>query len=177
MNTQEKELRHCTACNQMTNHSGETCLKHTPDTEENAYSRGYKQGRFDAEMDRLNEEKHTPDTEWVRVLQDKARDYFLLWEKEAKKLRVKPDELFFHLIDPLVEELVQQIRDARDTYWKEGVRKASYEIVKEFQDNLITIAIENEHLRGCVTSNQIIQAFKDFEANTHPALTNEDNLK
>jgi len=33
MNTQEKELKHCTACNQMTNHSGETCLKHTSDIE------------------------------------------------------------------------------------------------------------------------------------------------
>ena len=51
----------------MTNHSGETCLKHTPDTEKNAYSRGYKQGRFDADMDRLNKTP-TPDTEWEKFL-------------------------------------------------------------------------------------------------------------
>jgi hypothetical protein len=28
-----KELKHCTTCNQMTNHRGDTCLKHMNDTE------------------------------------------------------------------------------------------------------------------------------------------------
>lgn len=53
----------------------------------------------------------------------------------------------------------------------------SYDLVNEFHDNLITIAVNNEHLRGCVTSNQIIQAFQDFEASTHDALTQEDKIK
>ena len=77
------------------------------------------------------------------------------------------------------EQIIYHLLSSRDTYWKERVKQVSYEIVKEFQDSLITIAIKNEHMRGCVTSNQIIQAFKDFEASTHPILdiTNEDNLK
>jgi CRISPR/Cas system CMR-associated protein Cmr1 (group 7 of RAMP superfamily) len=29
----DKELKHCTTCNQMTNHRGDTCLKHMNDTE------------------------------------------------------------------------------------------------------------------------------------------------
>ena len=59
----------------------------------------------------------------------------------------------------------------------EAVRTASFKIVQEFKDNLINIAIENEHLRGCVTSNQINKAFSDFEASTHNSLFTQAPLQ
>ena len=51
-NTPDTEIKHCLTCNQMTNHKGEKCLKHTPDN-------------WNEDMER-NEElmnMNTPDTE------------------------------------------------------------------------------------------------------------------
>ena len=70
-----------------------------------------------------------------------------------------------------IKRFIRSLLTTREAEVVERVKKTSYELVKEFHDNLITIAIENEHLRGCVTSNQIIKAFSDFEATVHPALT------
>ena len=126
MNTQEKELKHCTACNQMTNHSGETCLKHTPDTEENAYSRGYKQGRFDADMDRLNKTP-TPDTEWESVELAATNLWAIIYEGLMKDGVKFPNNFngigaayggYARIIEAFGKE-----RSSRDTYWKERVRK------------------------------------------------------
>lgn len=54
---------------------------------------------------------------------------------------------------------------------KEWERQTAVALVKEFKDRLIDVAITNEHLRGCVTSNQIIEEEKVFWASTHEALT------
>ncbi len=46
----------------------------TPDTEGEAYGRGYKQGRFDSEMDRLNEGPATPETNYCDSMTPEERE-------------------------------------------------------------------------------------------------------
>lgn len=75
-----------------------------------------------------------------------------------------------------IERWLRTILATRDAEKEEAVKRVSHEIVKEFKDILITIAIENKHLRGCVTSNQIIKAFQDFEASEHAALSPQSTL-
>ncbi len=84
----------------------------TPDTEVDAYSRGYKQGRFDSEMDRLNEEKPTPDTEWEKEF-DKEFD----WIDEY----ISDKPTYDHYND--IKTFIANQRSSRDTYWKERIEK------------------------------------------------------
>lgn len=83
-------------------------------------------------------------------------------------------------IDWLTQALTETTNESRREGYElalEGGKKIAYELVKEFRDDLITIAIENVHLRGCVTSNQINDAFDNFQASTHKALTHIAQLK
>lgn len=66
--------------------------------------------------------------------------------------------------------LIQNLLDTERAHLVERNKKLHYELVQEFRDNLITIAIENEYLRGCVTSNQIHDAFENFCASEHQAI-------
>jgi sugar phosphate isomerase/epimerase len=69
-----------------------------------------------------------------------------------------------------LEDFIQKTLDQHSARLVERHKKLHYELVQEFRDNLITIAIENEHLRGCVTGNQIHDAFENFCASEHQAI-------
>ena len=46
----------------------------------------------------------------------------------------------------------------------------SVALVKEYRNDLITIGINNQFLKGSVTTNQIHDAFDKFFASTHESL-------
>ena len=58
---------------------------------------------------------------------------------------------------------------------EEIVKTKLKELIDEYHDGLIDIAITNKHLRGCVTSNQLIEYKKQYFASTHKALTQLNN--
>lgn len=97
MNTPEKELKHCTACNQMTNHSGEKCLKHTPDTEwESVFNYSVETGLL--------------------------KRFFKLYEEGRKTGDPQNFVDYFKAEHYLLTEVGKAIF-SRDTYWKERDKK------------------------------------------------------
>lgn len=66
---------------------------------------------------------------------------------------------------------VAKLKKALQQAEARGAERVNSELVKEFKDMLIDIGISNEALRGCVTTNQINDAFTTFCASTHKALT------
>lgn len=131
----------------------------TPDTEVDAYSRGYKQGRFDSEMDRLNEEPTTPDTE-----EDK---------KLCKELRMVSnminmgEKIQWARETTLMDKAAERIESLsfRDTYWKERVAEARVEAY-----NKVCL------VRGNIRDPQLFIDTEMFVEALTP-ITSEDNLK
>ena len=104
----------------------------TPDTEGEAYGRGYKQGRFDSEMDRLNEGPATPETNYCdsmtpeeREAQSKIKVTYTTSNTPDTEWRTHAQRADYFEPNTLVMTLdnIDLLLTYRDTYWKERVRK------------------------------------------------------
>ena len=104
----------------------------TPDTEGEAYGRGYKQGRFDSEMDRLNEGPATPETNYCdsmtpeqREAQSKIKVTYTTSNTPDTELKKHAQRADYFEPDTLVMTLdnIDLLLTYRDTYWKERVKK------------------------------------------------------
>lgn len=119
MNTPDTELKHCLTCNQMTNHKGEKCLKHTPDN-------------WNEDMER-NEElmnMNTPDTE-----SEPYSGEFDTTKKNwtVKELRKMAKEIFTPDTEGEIDEQVKEIMYAKDVDWNWDMQKDTLTYSKSYQ--------------------------------------------
>ena len=154
----------------------------TPDTEGEAYGRGYKQGRFDSEMDRLNEGPATPETNYCdsmtpeeREAQSKIKVTYTTSNTPDTEWRTHAQRADYFEPDTLVMTLdnIDLLLTSRDTYWKERVEEA----VKAERERILKACDVNSFLRD-EDHEDFVVYLTDIETITKATpITNEDNLK